>query len=408
MEAVDSAYMEFDSDREMLERSLDLSSCELLQANSDLRVTFSVLPDLFFRVDASGKICDFKGGNEATNLIPETNTIGRSLYDLSITPVGGVFKDAVDKVLNSNQRHSIEYLIQLDDEKHYFEARLIPLVKDQIVVIIRDISKRKLAENRLIEHKNQLEEMVAERTAELIVARDQAHEASRAKSRFLTNMSHELRTPLNAIIGYSELLQETLLDENLDKYISDVDKIHFSGIHLLSLINDILDLSKIESGKMELNFEHVPVSQLIESTKIIVGPLADKNNNLLRVRYPDNIGSIYTDIAKLKQIILNLVSNSCKFTKEGMITLDVKQELRDSQSWIVFRISDTGIGISPDKLENLFEPFSQAEESTHKEYGGTGLGLFISKRFVELLGGSISVESSPEEGSVFEVLVKAA
>jgi signal transduction histidine kinase/CheY-like chemotaxis protein len=223
--------------------------------------------------------------------------------------------------------------------------------------------------------------------------------ASEHKSAFLASMSHELRTPLNAIIGYSEMLYETAQDEGQDEFLPDLAKIRDAGRHLLGLINDILDLSKIEAGKMEVYLEEVALGPLVEEVRSIIEPLAAVNANHLEIACPASLGTLYTDRTKLKQSLLNLLSNAGKFTHEGKVRLEV----RPGNGEISFIVGDTGIGMTEEQQGRLFQAFSQADVSTTRRYGGTGLGLAITKHFCEMLGGGITVESVPERGSTFTI-----
>jgi signal transduction histidine kinase len=263
-------------------------------------------------------------------------------------------------------------------------------------------------ENELRRAHDELEQRVADRTAELAVARDQALEASRAKGAFVANMSHELRTPLNAIIGYSEMLQDEAKELQYDDFVPDLEKIRSAGTHLLSLINDILDLSKIEAGKMELYLETIPVSQLLKEVAVTIEPLAEQNRNRFQLVTDDGLGTIYTDTTKVRQALLNLLSNACKFTDAGLITLGTSRTSTAHGDRIRFVVSDSGTGIAPEHLEKLFTEFTQADSSTTRRYGGTGLGLAISRRFCQLLGGDITVVSEPGKGSTFTIDLPAA
>jgi signal transduction histidine kinase/CheY-like chemotaxis protein/Skp family chaperone for outer membrane proteins len=236
----------------------------------------------------------------------------------------------------------------------------------------------------------------------LLKAKDAAEAANRAKSQFLANMSHELRTPLNAIIGYSEMLQEQALDSGQDESIPDLQKIHSAGRHLQSLIDHILDLSKIEAGKLELFLETFDVGDVVRDVLTTIGPLVERNGNTLQAQY-DDLGVIRADMTRLRQILFNLLSNACKFTERGSVRLDAFRQLTGGTEWIHFRVSDTGIGMTPEQSSRLFQEFTQVDASTTRKYGGTGLGLAISKRFSEMMGGEISVESVLGAGSTFSV-----
>jgi len=242
----------------------------------------------------------------------------------------------------------------------------------------------------------------------LLEARRSAEAANGAKSQFLASMSHELRTPLNAIIGYSEMLQEDTAEAGQDRFLPDLQKIHSAGKHLLALINDVLDLSKIEAGKMQLYVETFDLRELVEGVATTVRPLVEKNANRLDLRVADAIGAMHSDATRVRQVLLNLLSNACKFTERGVITLEVVREHASGGEEVVFHVSDTGIGMTPEQLARLFQAFSQAEASTAAKFGGTGLGLAISRKFCQLMGGDVTVESEAGRGTRFTVRLPAA
>jgi signal transduction histidine kinase len=229
----------------------------------------------------------------------------------------------------------------------------------------------------------------------------QLAEASQHKSQFLANMSHELRTPLNAIIGVSEMLREDA--EALKQDIEPLDRVLGAARHLLALINDILDLSKIEAGRMELQLEDFALAPLIDNVVKTIEPLAAKNENRVAVSCDTAIGTVHADQMRLRQALLNLLSNANKFTERGTITVDARQEQANGRDWVTIAVADTGIGMTVEQMGKLFQEFSQADASTTRKYGGTGLGLAISKRFCQMMGGDITVESEPGKGSVFTV-----
>lgn len=237
-------------------------------------------------------------------------------------------------------------------------------------------------------------------------ARNRAEEANRTKSEFLANMSHELRTPLNAIIGYSEILEEDAEDSGQEHFIKDLKKIRNAGKHLLNLINDVLDLAKIESGKVEIYLETFDVHKVVQDVVDTIQPVCDKNNNVLVVNCPASVGVMRGDLVKVRQSLFNLLSNASKFTRYGRVSLTVSKESiknknSEEQKSLLFVVEDTGIGMKPEQCEKLFQPFAQADNSTTRKYGGTGLGLSITQNFINMMGGEILVESKFGAGSKF-------
>jgi signal transduction histidine kinase/CheY-like chemotaxis protein len=302
-------------------------------------------------------------------------------------------------------------LLNWEPEAPWFEMGLAAVALSGAILLARNHAR---SSRHLADLSAHLEDQVRERTAELEEARVSAEAANRTKSQFLANMSHELRTPLNAIIGYSEMLTEEAEELGQEAFVPDLQKIRTSGRHLLGLINEILDLSKIESGRMELFLEEFEVAELVGEVAATIRPVVEKAGNVFEVEVDPDVGRIRADQVKLRQILFNLLSNAGKFTEEGRVALTVLREpaspgrgVERPVDRIVVRVTDTGIGISQEQQDRLFQPFTQADASTARRYGGTGLGLAITRRFAEMMGGSVGVESAPGRGTTFEVRLPA-
>jgi len=397
----------------ILEQRVQERTEELAQANACISKAYAELEQLsqhhqLILDTISDGICGFNLSAEITFINPSAAKIlGYTTKELVGRAACEIFcTDAQEEKINIPFYQAIctGLSYQSEDMQFYHqngtafpvECSLVPTQShDKVagtVLTFSDITKRKQDEQMLKE------------------AKDNAEQANKAKSYFLANMSHELRTPLNAIIGYSEMLKDDLEEEteselldNRHEHLQDLTSIHDSARHLLSLINDVLDVSKVEAGKMEVYNENVSIYSLLHDVLEQGFPLAAKKSNSLEVDHVDESLFLYTDRTKLYQILLNLISNACKFTEHGAINITVNTTKNENKDWVCFTVSDTGIGMTPAQQQKLFNVFSQADVSTTRKYGGTGLGLHISKRFSELMGGHIEVKSELEKGSTFSV-----
>ena len=303
-------------------------------------------------------------------------------------------------------RHLVNPLNELSDaisqvspDKYLALDRVILKRVDEVGTLARTFQGMS---ERLMERLFELE-LSRKKLQQEVYEREKATNANETKSAFLANMSHELRTPLNAIIGYSEILIEDYEESQTISDVRDVHKIRDSATHLLHLINDVLDLSKIEAGKLELSYSSFNLNDLIRDVSNAIKPLVNKNNNQLEVQCSNNISSFWADNMRLRQILLNLLSNACKFTSDGIIKLKVDQLFHHGKDWITIEVSDEGIGMTPDQMKKIFDAFSQAEVNTSVKFGGTGLGLSISQLLCQKMGGEITVESQLGRGSRFTV-----
>lgn len=307
-----------------------------------------------------------------------------------------------------------DYLVRAEKTSEDEVGNLIDSFNQMLSVIQTRDAELQQANDMLEVYNQNLEKKVEERTEalkrtteEAQEAKQASEEANKAKSVFLANMSHELRTPLNAIIGYSEMLQEDAEDMGQEDFVADLQKIHGAGKHLLGLINDVLDISKIEAGKMDLFLETIDVAAMVQDVINTIQPLIKKNGNTLTVDCGENLVPMRADVTKIRQALFNLLSNASKFTEHGTITLKVFHEKGGGAGHYIFRVSDTGIGMSPEQVGKLFKAFTQADASTTRKYGGSGLGLAITRHFCRMLGGDVTVESEFGRGSSFTIRIPA-
>jgi PAS domain S-box-containing protein len=353
-------------------------------------------------LDRQNRIIDLNPAIQSVLNLPTSRVLGQPANQI-LAPWPLLLNQLLEV---SDQHRLITHEQWVEGKTYWYEISLSPLQNSRQKPLGQLLVWRDVTAQKMIEH-------------ELAQARDAAEAASQAKSRFLATMSHELRTPLNAILGYSEFLQEDCKLKGYTDLIEDLGTIHTAGNNLLTLINNVLDFSKVEAGKFSVFLESFDVVSLTLEVSRIMEPLMEKNKNQLQVDYSEEIPSIYSDPMKIRQILLNILGNAAKFTREGTVTLSVKSlEVgghRDSvhraesleplapPSWIRFQVHDTGIGMTVEQLQRVFQAFVQAEESTAHRYGGTGLGLALSQSFCHMLGGAISVESTPGKGSTFTV-----
>jgi hypothetical protein len=329
-------------------------------------------------------------------------------YDSVDELKGNVQEIARQLYVDPARRPEFIRLMNENDSVWGFESQIYR--KDGSVIwISENVRVLRDAEGRVLYYEGTVEDITARKRAEeeLRRAKEAAEEASRSKSQFLANMSHELRTPLNAIIGYSELMREEAVDCDLKSFVQDLTKIESAGKHLLGLINGVLDIAKIEAGKMDTHAETFEVARMIEDVSATVAPVVEKNGNYFEIAAPSNLGAMHTDLTKLRQSLFNLLGNAGKFTRQGKIRLEAERVAEGACDWLVFRVRDTGVGMTPDQVQKVFEAFTQADTSTTRKYGGTGLGLAITREFSRLIGGDVTAESKLGQGSVFTLRVPA-
>lgn len=385
----------------------------LLDAKAELRGLFEAIMDVIIIYNQQGRCLKIICTN--TDLLPQPKEeqIGKYVHEFLPKEVADLQLSAIEQALATKQTVYIEYCLTINTRQIWFVANISPMPEDCAVMVVKDTTRQKLAESALKEAKENLEVEIAKRTAELSKAMQEADKANRAKSVFLANMSHELRTPLNAIIGYSEVLKEEAEEWGHEDIIPELEKIRGAGRHLLGLINDILDICRIEAGRMAIYLESFDVQALIADVTSAITPLLQQNENQLIVRIAEDVGSMNSDLDKVHKNLVKLLSNACKFTQKGQIELTITrekmllEEVTQPADFILFQIADNGIGMTQEQREKLFHSFTQADASTARKYGGTGLGLTIAHKLCQIMGGDIQVESEVGKGSVFTLRLPA-
>ncbi|WP_129628957.1 response regulator [Candidatus Oscillochloris fontis] len=365
------------------------------------RVLLNAIPDMMFRLSLDGRLLDYSGKPDQHLYVPPEHFIGRMLDEVLPPAVTAQWRAALRDASHGLQ--TFEYQLVIDDQPTFFEARLaFNAEENEVVALVRDITERKQMEQDLHNERNSLARRVAERTADLSRANQELARAVRAKDDFLANMSHELRTPLNAILALSEGMLEQLRGPLNERQMASLRNIESSGLHLLSLINDILDLSKIEAGRMDLQTDLVLMSDVCAASLIFIKEQANKKQLKVNLFQEDMSLRIYADQRRLKQMLVNLLTNAVKFTPVGG-RIDLIVNADASRGVLDMTVADTGMGITAEEMQRLFKPFIQLDSGLTRQHEGTGLGLALVRRLAELHGGSVALESTPGVGSRFTV-----
>ncbi len=383
--------------RDVTERKMAVVS--LQKANQRVIHLLESTNDAYLALDENYVITYCNRQAEQLFQILRKDVLGKILWD-ELPAFSTVFYEPFQLAVEKGSSAAFE--VHYSPLNVWVETQIYPH-PDGLSIFFRDITEKKAAEAELHAHRHHLEELVRVRTADLQIMREQAEQANRAKSTFLANMSHELRTPLNAIIGYSELLRDDAKVLGAGELAVDLNKIYLSGHHLLRLINNVLDLSKIEAGKMEMKLESFNLALLVGDVSSTVGMLMKKNNNTLRVNCEGDLGEMVADSVWVRQLILNLLSNAAKFTHNGDIELNVRRTNASDEATLFFSVSDSGIGMNEAQTSVLFQAFQQAHNNTLVENEGTGLGLTISRTLCRAMGGDIDVKSEEGKGSTFVI-----
>lgn len=374
--AVDAAYREHDAELRMIERALDLSSQELFERNAELRGLVDALPDSLLVIDTQGRVVASKGRPLPPALVPGIDATGVLSEEAWVSGLRGAIRTALTE----------DRIVTVDVEPPgagaTFEARCAPNGNGSAIAIVQDVSERRVSET-------------------LRLGKEAAEAASQAKSAFLAHVTHELRTPLTAIIGYAELVQEEAEEKGLAHDVRDLAHVITSARHLLTLVGEILDLSRIEAGRMVIEREAVDFDRLADELEAAARALVARRSNTLDVDRPSPTGLGRGDATKLKQIALNLLSNATKFTTDGTVRFGWRRERDRERDWLVCEVTDTGNGMPPETVARLFEPFMRLRVTRPDSQEGAGLGLAITRRLAEAMGGTIQVSSTPGVGSSF-------